>query len=384
MNKVITMILKNVIPVIIFLSVFQYSEGQIIKFNGQVAGWITGNNSDGINFQGGGRYIPKLSLNLPVNEKFTFAGELSADGYLSYTKLPDTTGIFDADASFYRFWLRFSGERFEIRAGLQKINFGSASMLRPLMWFDRIDPRDPLKLTKGVYGILGKYYFSNNANIWLWTLYGNRDTKGWETIPSKAQRPEIGGRVQFPVPKGELAFTFHNREAEFPDTWQPPITGSKYFPENRFGFDFKLDLGFGIWFESSVIYQKQDETPPVTSAVTIGADYTIGIGDGLNITAEQMFFNSSEKLFYRGDDISFTGISLSMPLSIITRVSAICFYDWKNNGLYRFANLSFTFDNIGINLIGFWNPESFRIFNYSMGTNMFAGYGGQVMVVYNY
>lgn len=378
------MIFKNIIPAIICLSVFQNSEGQIIKFNGQAAGWITMNNSDGFNYQGGLRYIPKLSLNLHAGKKYTFEGELSGDGYLSYTKSHDTTGIFDAAASLYRFWLRFSGERFEIRAGLQKINFGSASMLRPLMWFDRIDPRDPLKLTKGVYGILGKYYFSNNANIWLWALYGNRETKGWETIPSEARRPEFGGRIQLPVPKGELAFSFHNREAEFPDTWQPPVTGSRYFQENRFGFDFKLDLGIGLWFESSVTHQNQNEIPPVSSAVTMGADYTIAIGDGLNITAEQMFFNSSEKLLKKGDDISFTGISLSMPLSIITRVSAICFYDWKNGGLYRFANLSFTFDNLGINLIGFWNPESFRIFDYGSGTNMFAGYGGQVMLVFNH
>ncbi|MCX6333535.1 MAG: hypothetical protein NT092_04430 [Bacteroidia bacterium] len=376
--------LKNIIPLIICLTAFQYSEGQILKFNGQAAGWITVNNSDGTNLQGGIRYIPKLSLNLPVNKKYTLEGELSGDGYLTYSKLPDSTGILDADANFYRFWLRFSGERFEIRAGLQKINFGSASMLRPLMWFDRIDPRDPLGLTKAVYGILGKYYFNNNANIWLWTLYGNKATKGWEAVPSKAHRPEIGGRVQLPVPKGELAFTYHNREGEFPDAWQPPVTGSRFFQENRLGFDFKLDLGVGLWFESSVTYQKQNEIPPFSSAATIGADYTIGIGDGLNITAEQMFINSSEKLLSGGNDLTFTGISLTMPLSIITRVSTICFYDWKNNGLYRFANLSFTFDNLGINLIGFWNPSDFRIFNYGTGPNMFAGYGGQVMIVYNY
>jgi len=345
---------------------------------------MTVNSSDGVNFQGGLRYIPQLSMNIPLKQKFALEGELSGDGYLTCSKLPDTTGIFNADANFYRFWLRFSGERFEIRAGLQKINFGSASMLRPLMWFDRIDPRDPLRLTKGVYGIQGKYYFRNNANIWLWTLYGNKDTKGWEAVASKANRPEFGGRVQFPVPKGELALTWHNREGEFPDTWQPPVTGSRYFPENRFGFDFKLDLGVGVWFESSVIYQDQDEIPPFSSAATLGAEYTIGIGDGLTLTAEQMYFNSSQKLLRSGDDITFTGISLSIPLSIITRVSAICFYDWKNEGLYRFANLSFTFDNLGINLIGFWNPSDFQIFNYGTGPNMFGGYGGQVMVVFNH
>jgi hypothetical protein len=91
------MILRNIIPVLICLSVFQYTKGQIIKFNGQAAGWLTGNNSDGFNYQGGLRYIPKLSLNLHAGEKYTFEGELSGDGYLSFTKSHDTTGIFDAE-----------------------------------------------------------------------------------------------------------------------------------------------------------------------------------------------------------------------------------------------------------------------------------------------
>jgi hypothetical protein len=257
-------------------------------------------------------------------------------------------------------------------------------MLRPLMWFDRIDPRDPLQLTRGVNAIQGKYYFENNASIWLWILYDNKNTKGWETIPSSRWRPEPGGRIQLPIPKGEIAFSYHNREAEFPDDWQPPVTGSSRFPENRFGFDLKLDLGPGIWVEGSVTHQKQDEIPPFTTAITIGADYTIGIGNGLNITAEHMFFSFSEELFKSGEDLSFTGISAGIPLSIITRASAIVFYDWKNNGLYRFANLSFTFDKIAINMIGFWNPETFRIFNYSSGPNLFTGAGGQIMVVYSY
>lgn len=356
--------------------------GQKVEFNGQVAGWGTVNSLPG--FQAGVRYIPKLAINIPAGQKFKFDGELSADTYLSYTHLPDSMGTFNSDAGFYRFWLRFSGERFEIRAGLQKINFGSASMLRPLMWFDRIDPRDPLRLTKGVYGIQGKYFFKNNASIWLWMLCGNKNTKGWETIPSKFKRPEIGGRIQLPVPRGEMAFSYHNRVAEFPPDWQPPVTGSNTFTEDRFGYDIKLDLGVGIWFESAITHLKQDEILPFTRAATIGADYTFGIINGLNITAEQMFYTSSDKVFSRGENFSFTGFSAGCPLSIITRINTIVFYNWKNNGLYRFANLSFTFDNLALNIIGFWNPDKFSLFNYGTGPNLFAGFGGQIMVVYNY
>jgi hypothetical protein len=358
--------------------------GQPAEFNGQAAGWITSNYNDGFALQTGIRYIPQLLIKIPIKGKLTLDGELSADTYLSYSFLPDTTNDFESRLALYRFWLRLSGDRFEIRAGLQKINFGSASMLRPLMWFDRIDPRDPLKLTKGVYALQGKYFFKNNANVWLWILYGNKDTKGWESIPSKPGRPEFGGRLQLPVPKGEVALTYHNRSAEFPEEWQPPVTGSKTFPENRFGLDFKLDLGVGLWFEGTVIHQRQQDIAPFTRSATLGADYTIGIGNGLNITAEHLFYTASEELFLKGDNLSFTGISMSIPISIITRVSTIVFYDWKNDGLYRFANASLTFDKFAFNIIGFWNPETFRIFNYGTGPNLFQGAGGQIMVVYNH
>lgn len=357
--------------------------GQVTDFNGQAAAWITVNNSGGTGIQAGARYIPRLVLSKTLG-KFTLDGELSADSYINLTRIPDTSVIFGSDLSLYRFWLRFSGERFEIRAGLQKINFGSASMLRPLMWFDRIDPRDPLKLTRGVYGIQGKYFFRNNASVWLWALYGNNNTKGWELLPSKKERPEMGGRFQFPVPRGEVAFSYHNRRAEFPADWTPPIAGRRDFPENRFGFDFKIDLGVGLWFEASVTHQEQDELLPYNKAASFGADYTIGIGNGLNLSVEHLLFNYSEDLMSHGEGINFTGLSAGAPLSVLTRLSAIVFYDWNNKGFYRFANLSFTFDNLALNIIGFWNPDTFRIFNYESGPNLFSGAGGQLMVVYNY
>ncbi|MDR1585772.1 MAG: hypothetical protein LBS07_06360, partial [Prevotellaceae bacterium] len=103
----------------------------------------------------------------------------------------------------------------EVRLGLQKINFGSAQLFRPLMWFDAIDPRDPLQMTDGVWGGLFRYYFQNNANFWLWTLYGNDEVKGWETAPSAQSLPEIGGRVQLPLKQGEVALSYHLREADF-------------------------------------------------------------------------------------------------------------------------------------------------------------------------
>lgn len=368
---------------IVFLQ-YGLIHGQKVELNGQVAGWFSVNNTGGTSIQTGARYIPQLLYNIPLGKRYKLDGELSADSYLNYTKPGDTTGYTGSGAILYRFWLRFSGDRFELRAGLQKINFGSASMLRPLMWFDRVDPRDPLKLTTGVYGLLGKYYFRNNANIWLWSLIGNKSTKGWESVASRSSRPETGGRIQLPVPRGEIAFTYNNRMAVFPADWSPPLTGKRTFVEDRAGLDTKLDLGVGIWAEGTVTHRSTPDLASYEKALTIGMDYTFKVGEGLNMIAEHMIIDDSQKFFSSDKNISFTGLSVSLPLSVITRTGVIIFYDWKNNYWYRFGSLSFTFDNFIINCMGFWNPRTFSIFNYDNGFNMMAGAGGQVMVVFNY
>src|SRR6056297_139890 len=126
--------------------------------------------------------------------KEVFGTSPNAWGALSYSSENEITT--DQQISPYRLWAKLSGNQFELRAGLQKINFGSARMIRPLMWFDRMDPKDPLQLTSGVYGLLGRYYFLNNANIWAWALYGNNETKGLEIVPSVKNSFEYGGRVQ--------------------------------------------------------------------------------------------------------------------------------------------------------------------------------------------
>ncbi|MFH1319618.1 MAG: hypothetical protein ABII90_03065, partial [Bacteroidota bacterium] len=203
--------------VVLMLAGFEVVHAQKTRvgFKGQLSGWTTMNFSDTVDFLLGGRFIPSLSVERTLNKSKKVDAEFSVNtfGNLYYSNWDYDDS--DAKLKPYRLWLRYTSTRFELRAGLQKINFGSASMFRPLMWFDRIDPRDPLQLTDGVYGLLGRYYFQNNANIWLWALYGNEGTKGWEFVPSDRKEPEFGARIQLPVPKGEAAISYHHRTADF-------------------------------------------------------------------------------------------------------------------------------------------------------------------------
>ena len=234
----------------LFLAVLAFvasvgAETRLFSLAGQLSGWVSLQSRDGTGAGAGLRYLPVLSLSKAF-DKFRLDAEASANVYGETTLLPARTIVADIRLKPYRVWARFSTSRFEARLGLQKINFGSAALLRPLMWFDRIDPNDPLQLTDGVTGLLLKYTFRNNANVWLWGLGGNDELKGWESVPSGRTSPEFGGRIQTPVPAGEMALTYHHRLMNSAGSLVPLHTGEgDRVPEDRLGLDGKWDLGPG-------------------------------------------------------------------------------------------------------------------------------------------
>src|SRR5512143_2005723 len=160
------------------------------------------------------RALPKLDFSLPAGRGWTLDGEASANVYgtLAFPRhsQADTSGKIKP----YRGWLRLSSSRFEARLGLQQLSFGSATLFRPLMWFDSLDPRDPLQLTDGVYGLLVRVYAKGNANAWLWGLYANSERRGFDLAPPDKKSPEFGGRIEVPLFKGEIAATYHRRKAD--------------------------------------------------------------------------------------------------------------------------------------------------------------------------
>ena len=358
----------------------------IIDLQGQMSAWMTINPEQSFETQIGLRYIPELFIEKNIFKKYSINSEISLNTYGS--GLIHSFDDIDTDGKLkpYRMWLRFSSSQFEVRAGLQKINFGSATLLRPLMWFDRIDPRDPLQLTDGVYGLLGRYYFLNNANIWLWGLYGNDETKGWEVIPSDKKKIEYGGRIQVPLFTGEIAVSYHHRKANLQNQAFAAFLSSKnQIPEDRFGLDGKWDIGIGLWFEGVLIQQDVDIARlRYQRLINVGLDYTFELGNGLNMLGEYFTLETSEKAFGSGEGISFSAVSFNYPLSLLDNLTAMIYYDWEQENWYRFINFQRTLDNWSFYLMGFWNPAQFQIYQNQQGKNLFAGKGLQVMVVFNH
>lgn len=356
---------------------------QTATLNGQLSGWVTGDQGNSLISQAGFRYIPELFIEKSLNNHLLGDAAISLNTFATSNFYGWESLGTEVKLKPYRLWARLAGNQFEARIGLQKINFGSASLFRPLMWFDRIDPRDPLKLTDGVYGLLLRYYFQNNANVWLWGLYDNNDLKGWEIAPTEDSGIEFGGRYQIPMFIGEAGISYHHRRADFSQL--PYSLTDTLFDENRFAFDGKWDIEIGIWFEGTIIYRDTELSLMKYQRLwTVGADYTFNIGNGLHIMSE--FFNSksTDKILGPGEGIMFSGLSVDYPVGLLDIVSGIYYYDWTNHDNYVLFNWQRTYDNWQFNIIGFLNPETVPLNPTQTGGSAFTGTGFQIMVAFNH
>ncbi len=187
-----------------------------------------------------------------------------------------------------------------------------------------------------------------------------------------------------PVPKGEAAITYHHRIADTRNLgslvpYYPEV------PENRIGFDIKLDLAVGFWIEGSWTHKNKDLGIFTNQEIlNAGIDYTFGIGNGLYVIFEQLVAANDEKAFNFDYKSSFSLLSLSYPVGLFDNLSGIVYYDWKNNKSYNFLNWQKQFNNITFYLMGYWNPVQYNIPAQGSGENLFAGKGLQVMFVLNH
>lgn len=354
-----------------------------LVFSGQVS--LVGNyNFDNfLPLQIGGRYIPTLEydIQLPNNKLIDFEAAANIYGSAS-SRFFDSINIM-GDIQPYRAWVRYSTPQFEFRVGLQKIDFGSASLLRPLQWFNEIDPRDPLKLTNGVYAALGRYYFLNNANVWLWMLYGNEKARGFDALQTSKNTPEFGGRIQYPTPRGEIAASYHHRTANTQNLLYVP--NFEQIPENRFALDGKWDLKIGLWFEAThLVKHRNIGILTNQSLLNVGADYTFGIGNGLNIVAEHLFMTLGQNAFEFDNNTNISASTMSYPIGLFNSISAIFYYNWNDESMSYFVNYSHQFKKVSAYFMAYYNPKTLQGIQQNELTNTLSGPGIRFMFVYNH
>ncbi len=378
MNQIFTIFLLSML-----FGSFKGNTQSKFEFEGQFSAF--GNYSPNAKPSGqlGGRYIPELNFSheLGLSKAIDFEGSVNMYGLLSTSDFEN----FDNSAKIkpYRIWGRYSGKQFELRIGLQKIDFGSSTMLRPLQWFNEIDPRDPLKLTNGVYGALGRYYFLNNANVWIWMLYGNEKTRGFDAVRTQKQTPEFGGRFQYPIPKGELGVSYHHRAANTQDL--PGIPVYNRIPEDRYALDGKWDVVIGLWFEA-VHIQKHKELGFLTNQtlLNLGADYTVGLGNGLYVVTEHLVVSMDESPFMFQNNSNISAATISYPLGLFDSLTSVSYYNWTSETSAFFVNYQHQFKKITSYLMAYYNPKSQHGIQENELLNMSTGPGLRFMLVYNH
>jgi len=321
------------------------------------------------------QYIPQLALTNKLSRDRLVSTEMAVYGYVN-----SGDSISWDNFQPYRLNVRYASARSEIQLGLQKINFGPAQLLRSLMWFDRLDPRDPLKITEGVYALRFRYNYLNNANTWLWALYGNDDTKGYETQPSVKRKPEFGGRFQLPTRHGEVALTYHQRHPE----------NNNGRIENRIAFDGRWDYILGWWTEA--VFQNNHTNADFTYAITIGADYTFGIGNGLYALIEHKinFYPSSDRIMELANSgmtewqdynlLKVSAVMLTYPLTLFDNLMAVGYYSWADNAFYQYIGWQRTYDKLVIDLNFYNYPNAALSGDNATG----AGQGLQLILIYNH
>jgi len=356
---------------LLFISVVVI-KGHGFDFKGQFSSWgavIRSQNDWGGN--SGIRYIPQFNYSYSPGENDLLNTEVLLNTYYTTNSFSD-----DYTFKFYRAILRYSTSQSEIQLGLQKINFGPAQLLRPLMWFDKTDPRDPLKLTDGVYALRYKYSFLDNSILWLWCLFGNIDTKGYEICPTANNVPEFGGRIQSSILEGEIAATFHTRKVN-----------ANFFGyrENRYAVDGRWDIGVGLWFES--VWQQNISDLQIykwNRMTTFGTDYTFPVGNGLYFLAEHMSSAVSYSFGNSDKDMQISAMMMTYSLGVLDNLTLQEYYDWHNKNLYQYFQLQRIYDNFIINVALFHYPANGENLFFTSNTSLLSGYGLQLMLIYNY
>ncbi len=331
----------------------------------------------------GGYALPEASYAIPLKKKrlLDFDLSLNLQGNAAFNDFEEIADNGNLDP--YRAWARYSGKQFEIRVGLQKLNFGSASSLRPLRWFDQVDPRDPQQLTTGVWALLGRYYFLNNANIWLWGLYQNASVRGWDVMSSDADIPEFGGRFQWPIKKGEMAFTAHHRMVDT-KVLRPLGFRQDNISEWRFGLDGKWDVEIGLWYEiSSVHKQRNIGAISNQTLINVGADYTFALGNGLNVIAEHLLSSIDEAAYAFENNNNLTAFTVAYPVGMFSNVNALLFYNWGTNSANTYFRVQYDWPKITVHLMVFTNSTQQNLQQNEL-VNGLSGNGLQVLAVYNF
>ena len=276
------------------------------------------------------QYIPTISLENQHSNSRMLDAEWAID--INYPSLIDSVSVTN-----YRSWVRYKCKDIEIRAGIQKFNFGPAKLFRALQWFDTLNPVDPLRLTPGINALRVRKEMSQTDYYMMWIIHKIDEMVSLEPHQSKKGSNEYGGRYQTVTKYGEFAITSHFRFIE---------PGVEKLPEFRVAFDGSVDMGINTWFESVFIKSKEEAGfVDFQQMTTVGVDYTFNVGNGFYSSFEAYRYYSSGSNI-SSNKIGKLGALFSYPLSIFDNFTSISYYDLELKESFQYVAWQRAYDNL--------------------------------------
>jgi hypothetical protein len=190
----------------------------------------------------------------------------------------------ETSSNLYRLWGRFATESLELRLGLQKIAYGRERVLRPLMWFDAFDLKDPTGQTDGVSALRLRWFPWHNLALW-----------GWIIRPDYRDFASPGGRIEVGLGSIETGLTYHLRKASDLDFTGRQLLASDD-EEERYAFDARWDGFIGLWTEAILtrsIGLAFDDEINMSAQMMLGGDYTLPWGKNVYVTVEHLWSRQS-------------------------------------------------------------------------------------------
>lgn len=355
-----------------------------MHYGGQLSGWVQYAPDQDYTLLLGGRYIPQLGYTLPLAKNTqTLRAFASLNIYGTTSTADFDSARNDGKIDPYRLYVEWKRSGLTLTGGLQELRFGSAKMFRSVAWFDRTDPRDPLQLSDGVWGLTGRYYFpGTKLNLWAWFLYGNKGPKGTDFLPTNQGIPEMGGRLQWKYPAGNIGLSYHFRRVDT-DYY---LAEYNWVREHRFGLDARIDWRVGVTVEATNIQLSEDAGIYThQSMATLGLDYTFRLGKGLKTDFEQFVSSLNEQTFPFDNTVTFSGLSLTYPVARADDVIYMLYYDWTDRRWYNYIRWSHRFKFLTLHTMAFWNPTEYEIERIqSIARQHLLGKGVQVMLVWDH
>ena len=115
--------------------------------------------------------------------------------------------------------------------------------------------------------------------------------------------------------------------------------------ESKLGIDVRWDQVLGYWLETSITNYSEPNKVGWDRVISLGADYTIGVGNGIYTMLEFMNQAKSESSFLASDqDFSYTALSLNYPVSIISNLNFSCLTNWKHEANILNLTMDFSTD----------------------------------------